>query len=106
MVTGADVDYAALTHALLSHLKGTDGFAVNFRHRVTGLEHLPDGRWRVQVKDLDSGQRQSVNTKFVFLGAGGGPLPLLQKSGIPEGRGHGGLPVPRPRLRTEKPLLA
>ncbi|HUZ29089.1 MAG TPA: malate dehydrogenase (quinone) [Solirubrobacteraceae bacterium] len=106
MVTGADVDYGALTHALLSHLKGTGGFAVHFRHRVTGLEHLPDGRWRVQVKDLDSGQRQSVNTRFVFLGAGGGALPLLQKSEIPEGRGYAGFPVSGIWLRTDHAQVA
>jgi malate dehydrogenase (quinone) len=29
----------------------------------------------------------------VFLGAGGGALPLLQKSGIAEARGYGGFPV-------------
>jgi malate dehydrogenase (quinone) len=106
MVTGSDVDYGALTHALLSHLKGTGGFTVHFRHRVTGLEHLPDGRWRVQVEDLDSGQRQSVNTRFVFLGAGGGALPLLQKSEIPEGRGYAGFPVSGIWLRTDNAQLA
>jgi len=34
-----------------------------------------------------------VTAKFVFIGAGGGALPLLQRSGIPEGRGYGGFPV-------------
>jgi malate dehydrogenase (quinone) len=36
--------------------------------------------------------------KFVYLGAGGGALLLLEKSGIPEGRGYGGFPV---RLRCD-----
>jgi len=34
-----------------------------------------------------------VRSKFVILGAGGGALSLLQKSGIPEGLPYAGFPV-------------
>jgi L-2-hydroxyglutarate oxidase LhgO len=52
-----------------------------------------DGRWRVSVKDVLDGSVATVSAKFVFIGAGGGALPLLQKSKIPEGKGYGGFPV-------------
>ena len=52
-----------------------------------------DGRWRVSIKDTYDGRDATIVSKFVFIGAGGGALPLLQKSKIPEGRGYGGFPV-------------
>jgi malate dehydrogenase (quinone) len=58
------------------------------------------------VKDRASGRKQRLSAKFVFLGAGGGALPLLQKSGIPEGRGFGGFPVSGLWLRCDVPALA
>jgi malate dehydrogenase (quinone) len=93
MVTGADVDYGALTLDLLAYLEGLEGFAVHYSHRVTKVAREAGGRWRVEIKDGHSGERRSVTGKFVFLGAGGGALPLLQASGIPQGKGYGGFPV-------------
>jgi malate dehydrogenase (quinone) len=47
-----------------------------------------------------------VQSKFVFIGAGGGSLPLLQKSGIPEGRGYAGFPVSGIWLRCDQPEIS
>ena len=93
IVTGADVDYGALTHLLVTQLEGQSAFAVSYKRPVTYLARSEDGRWRVTVKDLDSGETQTVSARFVFIGAGGGALELLEKSGIPEGQGYGGFPV-------------
>jgi malate dehydrogenase (quinone) len=93
IVTGADVDYGALTHLLVAQLQAQLGFSVRYKHRVTGLARSADGRWRVTVEDLGSGETATVSARFVFIGAGGGALELLQKSGIPEGHGYGGFPV-------------
>jgi hypothetical protein len=60
-------------------------------------------QWRVEVENTRSGDKRSVTTKFVFIGAGGGALPLLQKSGIPEGKGYGGFPVSGIWLRCDDP---
>ncbi len=103
IVTGTDVDYGSLTHHLVHHLVSQPGCEVHYHHRVTNLIREADGRWRVEVQDLDSGEKQSVKTKFVFIGAGGGALPLLQKSGIPEGHGYGGFPVSGIWLRCDNP---
>jgi malate dehydrogenase (quinone) len=105
MVIGADVDYGSLTRHLVSYLQTRDGFAVHYSHEVTGLERAPDGRWRLEVKDVRSGDQRSTLGRFVFLGAGGGALPLLQKSGIPEGRGYGGFPVSGIWLRCDDPTV-
>src|SRR5499426_3796505 len=100
MVTGTDVDYGALTKVLLDSLKGKEGFSIHFLHRVQDLRR--DGSlWNVRVRNEKSGEHWHVPAKFVFIGAGGGSLPLLQKSGIPEGRGYAGFPVSGEWLRCD-----
>jgi hypothetical protein len=93
IITGADVDYGALTHLLVKGLSDQPGFKVHYNRKVVGLEREGDGRWRVSVEDTGDGAVETVSAKFVFIAAGGGALPLLQKSKIPEGRGYGGFPV-------------
>ncbi len=93
IVTGADVDYGALTHLLVAQLQAQSGFSVHYKHHVTGLERGTNARWHVKVKHTVSGETRTLSARFVFIGAGGGALELLQKSGIPEGHGYGGFPV-------------
>ncbi|HSR77870.1 MAG TPA: malate dehydrogenase (quinone) [Xanthobacteraceae bacterium] len=103
IVTGADCDYGSLTRTLVAHLTGTPGFKVHYGWQVTGLRREPGGRWRIDMKNKHAGQTQSTTAKFVYLGAGGGALPLLQKSEIPEGKGYGGFPVSGIWLRCDDP---
>jgi malate dehydrogenase (quinone) len=105
MVIGTDVDYGALTNLLLDSLDGKDGFAIHYFTRVQELRRDGDG-WRVGLRDEQSGQTREVQAKLVFIGAGGGSLPLLQKSGIPEGRGYAGFPVSGIWLRCDSPEIA
>jgi malate dehydrogenase (quinone) len=105
MVTGTDVDYGALTNLLLDSLSGKEGFSINFCHRVMDL-HRDGDRWSVQVRDEKSGEHWDVQARFVFIGAGGGALHLLQKSGIPEGQGYGGFPVSGEWLRCDDPQVS
>jgi malate dehydrogenase (quinone) len=106
IVTGTDVDYGAVTSHLVRHLIRLPGCKVHYKNRVTHLAREENGRWRVEVVDLDSGEKRSVRAKFVFIGAGGGALPLLQKSGVPEGRGYGGFPVSGIWLRCDDPEIS
>ena len=92
MLTGTDVDYGALTKDLLDSLRNKEGFSIHFFHRVQDLRRDGD-LWSVRVRDEKSGEHWDVQAKFIFIGAGGGSLPLLQKSGIPERRGYAGFPV-------------
>jgi malate dehydrogenase (quinone) len=101
IITGADVDYGSLTRSLVGYLAGMKGFTVHYGHRVTGISQEPGGRWRIETKS-QQGEKRSTTAKFVYLGAGGGALPLLQKSGIPEGKGYGGFPVSGIWLRCDE----
>jgi malate dehydrogenase (quinone) len=101
IITGSEVDYGALTHLLVKYLSDQPGFDVHYNRKVVGLDREDDGRWRVAVEDVVDGSIATVSAKFVFIGAGGGALPLLQKSKIPEGKGYGGFPVSGVWLRCD-----
>jgi malate dehydrogenase (quinone) len=105
MVTGTDVDYGALTKDLLDSLRGKDGFSIHFFSRVQDLQRDGDA-WRVKIRDENSGDERYVEAGFVFIGAGGGSLPLLEKSEIPEGRGYAGFPVSGIWLRCDNQEIA
>jgi malate dehydrogenase (quinone) len=105
MEIGTDIDFGSLTHRLLDHLKAQPGVTIHLRHEVLNLHREPGNSWRVYVRDKAADRKRTVCGKFVFLGAGGGALPLLQKSGIPEGRGFGGFPVSGQWLRCQNAEL-
>lgn len=104
MVTGTDVNYGALTSILLDYLKKQEGFSIHFFSRVQDLKRVGTD-WKVRVRDEKTGEHRDVHTKFVFLGAGGGSLHLLQKSGIPEGNGYAGFPVSGIWMRCDNPKV-
>lgn len=89
---GTDVNFGEIVNQLRENLSQEDGFDVFVEHEVENLNKDGD-KWCLQVRDLRSGTLKKVKAQFVFLGAGGGSFPLLQKSGIPEGKGYGGFPV-------------
>ncbi|KMY52928.1 malate:quinone oxidoreductase [Bacillus sp. FJAT-27231] len=90
--TGTDVNFGALTRMLFEHLE-TQNVEINYKHSVEGIKRTKDGLWEVKVHDLDGCKMEYHTAKFVFLGAGGGSLELLQKTGIPEGKHIGGFPI-------------
>ncbi len=90
---GTDVDFGMLTRKLVKALTRHSTFDLKLSHTISSLKQQQDGRWQVRVKDNHTGHSKTVDAGFVFLGAGGGALPLLQKSGIPESLGYGGFPV-------------
>ena len=92
METGTDVNFGALTRQLFEHLKKQDDVALRLSHHVDHL-HKEKNEWLVSVKDKTTGDEKMVRAKFVFIGAGGGALPLLEKAHIPEASGFGGFPV-------------
>jgi malate dehydrogenase (quinone) len=105
IVTGTDVDYGSLTHLLVAQLSAQSKFSVHYKQRVVGLERESDGRWRVEIEDVERREVHTVSAKFVFIGAGGGALPLLEKSHIPEAHGYGGFPVSGIWLRCDVPAV-
>ncbi len=90
--SGTDVNFGALTRILFAHLKNKN-VDIKFNHHVDDIKRTGDGSWELKVRNVDSGTVERHTAKFVFIGGGGGSLHLLQKSGIPEGKGIGGFPV-------------
>lgn len=89
--SGTDVNFGALTRMLFDHLKNKD-VDIHYNHSVDDLKRTSDGSWEVKVRN-GSGTVERHKAKFVFIGGGGGSLPLLQKSGISEGKHIGGFPI-------------
>lgn len=90
--SGTDVNFGALTRVLFEHLE-KKGVRIKYNHAVDDIRRTKDGRWEVKVHSADDGLIGSREADFVFIGAGGGSLPLLQMTGIPESKHIGGFPV-------------
>ncbi len=93
MDMGTDVNFGALTRAMFNNLKAMDNVSIFFNTEIRDIEREDDGSWEIEIKNLDTGKKKKRKASFVFIGAGGGSLHLLEKSDIPEGRGFGGFPV-------------
>ncbi|MGW9855906.1 malate dehydrogenase (quinone) [Staphylococcus hominis] len=90
--TGTDVNFGALTKKLISNLMERN-VDVTYHQEVQNIERLSNGHWNVTVKDLKSNTIHNFESEFVFIGAGGASLPLLQKTGIKQSKHIGGFPV-------------
>jgi malate dehydrogenase (quinone) len=101
---GTDVNFGEITRQLVASLQKKPNFSLSLGHEVREIKRNPDNTWNVTVADLKNGDKESViKAKFVFIGAGGASLTLLQKSGIPEADNYGGFPVGGEFLVTENP---
>ncbi|MDH4652716.1 MULTISPECIES: malate:quinone oxidoreductase [unclassified Pseudomonas] len=104
MAIGTDVNFGEITRQLIDSLTRSDKVSLNLKHEVRDIKRNDDGTWTVVVADLGNDEAvRSVKAKFVFIGAGGGALKLLQKSGIPEAEGYAGFPVGGQFLVTRNP---
>ncbi len=105
IASGTDVDFGSLTHRLVDGLVER-GASLKLNHRVTGLRRSrKTGLWHLRVNHEVGSTRQEVTARFVFVGAGGAALNLLQRSGIREIRGYGGFPISGQFLHTDDPGL-
>lgn len=103
-VIGTDVNFGEITRQLVQNLTTKDNFDLQLSSEVRGLKQNEDKSWTVTIADLANGEKErTVDAKFVFIGAGGASLPLLQASGIPEGDVYGGFPVGGQFLVTDNP---
>lgn len=103
---GTDVNYGEITRQLIGSLKKDQNFKLETSTEVTDFKRNSDNSWHVTVKDVKSGDKRSVDAKYVFIGAGGAAIKLLQKTGIPEADNYGGFPVGGSFLMTENPEIA
>jgi malate dehydrogenase (quinone) len=102
--SGTDVDFGALTHQLIE--SATDaGAELRLNTEVRGLKKQKDGTWVIRHRQLVGRTPGETRARFVFVGAGGWALKLLQKSGIPEIKGYGVFPISGQFLRTDNPAV-
>lgn len=99
---GTDVNFGALTRSIFKYLETLEGVSLHFNHEVQKLKKKED-KWRIKITDLATGTKKKIFTPFVFIGAGGGSLLLLEKANIPEGEGYGGFPVSGQWLKCTNP---
>ena len=103
MAIGTDVNFGTLTRALFDQLRRQPGVAFELGQEIEDLKRKEGDLWRVKIRDLATGTSRKVYTRFVFIGAGGGSLTLLEKSDIPEANGFGGFPVSGQWLKCTQP---
>ncbi|MBD9561718.1 malate dehydrogenase (quinone) [Pseudomonas sp. PDM09] len=103
---GTDMNFGEITRQFVAHLQTTPKFDLKLSSEVQDITKNADGSWRVSYKNLKDGTKTETDAKFVFIGAGGGALHLLQKSGIPEAQEYAGFPVGGSFLVTENPTIA
>lgn len=101
---GTEVDFGALARGMLAWLGRQEGCAVMPGHRAAAVRR-GSGAWIVAARHVESGDVRLHHAPFVFLGAGGGTLPLLQSTGLPEVRGLGCFPIGGQWLTCEHPAV-
>jgi malate dehydrogenase (quinone) len=101
---GTDVDFGVLSRQLIGYAVST-GTTALFGREVRNLSRERDGSWMLTIRNRRTGESRRLGARFVFVGAGGGTLPLLQKSAIGEIKGFGGFPIGGQFLRSGNPAI-
>lgn len=101
---GTDVDYGAMTRQLFAGIQRS-GAEIRTGNSIHALQKQRDGRWHLKVKNRNTGAITTEAARFVFVGAGGRAIQLLQQSGIAEVRGFAGFPVSGQFFRCTNPEL-
>ncbi|MCU7251925.1 malate dehydrogenase (quinone) [Pseudomonas koreensis] len=103
---GTDMNFGEITRQFAGYLQTKPNFDLKLSSEVQDITKNADGTWRVSYKNLKDGTETETDAKFVFIGAGGGALHLLQKSGIAEAKEYAGFPVGGSFLVTDNPAIA
>jgi len=102
---GSDVDFESLSHQMLKILSTNKNFAVHVNHEIKSISQAQDKTWDLKIYNAKTKKIILVNAKFIFIGAGGSTIHLLQKSNIKNQIGYGGFPVNGEWLICTKPSL-
>lgn len=102
MPIGTDVNFGAITRGMIAHLKSCDNVEVNLGYEIETITKKGE-QWNIEIENLETKATSTVKADFVFIGAGGGAIPLLEKTEIPESKGYGGFPVSGQWLKCTNP---
>ncbi|MCO8164343.1 malate dehydrogenase (quinone) [Pseudomonas sp. 21LCFQ010] len=103
---GTDVNFGEITRQYVGYLQSRPNFDLKLSTEVRDITRNADGSWHVEYKNLKDGTSGATDAKFLFVGAGGAALPLLQASGIEEAKAYAGFPVGGSFLVTDNPTIA
>ena len=90
---GTDVNFGELTRKLAKNISEHDNAEVHYKHEVLDFKQLEDSSWEVKILNIRDGKIEYHTADYIFIGAGGNAIPLLQKTGIPESKHLGGFPI-------------
>ncbi len=93
MDMGTDVNFGTLTRKMGRFLAEDSNVEVFLYHEAKDIDAREDGKWNIRMRDRLNNHDQEIITNFLFIGAGGYSLPLLDSSDIAEAEGYGGFPV-------------
>ena len=102
---GSDVDFESLSHEMLKILSKSKNFSVHTHHEIKSLSQKKDLTWEIKILNIKTNDTFLVNAKFIFIGAGGSTIHLLQKSNIKNQIGYAGFPVNGEWLICKNPSL-
>ncbi len=102
---GSDVNFESLSHQMLKILSANKNFSVHVNHEIKSISQAKDKTWDLKIYNAKNKKIISINAKFIFIGAGGSTIHLLQKSNIKNQIGYGGFPVNGEWLICTKPSL-
>ncbi len=100
---GYDVNFGEIVDQIFDYFEKHDNIDLHLESDVHDLEQVDEGRWLIDVTDETGGPSWKILANYVFNGAGGGALPILDNSGIEEGAGYGGFPISGLFLRCTNP---
>ncbi len=103
MSKGKDVNFGAITKGMINYLRNLEGVKVYLANEIEDIKRRDDDRWELHVKNLENDADFVNLTDFVFIGAGGAAISLLEDSDIPEAEGYGGFPVSGKFLQCKNP---
>ncbi len=93
MPLGTDVNFENLSLSMFQYLENQPGVTIYYNHKVKKIKQKKEGHWQLKIKNLTTATTFKTISKFVFIGAGGASLLLLEKANIAEGEGYGGFPI-------------
>src|SRR5699024_10350110 len=98
-----DVNFGEITHKMMHYLQHDDAVNIQYNSEVVSIHQNKHKQWEVKVKNDASGLLAYYHADFLFIGAGGNAIPLLQKSKINQSKGIGGFPISGQFLYCDKP---
>ncbi|SIS48132.1 malate dehydrogenase (quinone) [Salimicrobium flavidum] len=102
---GTDVNFGELTRKMLESLEKKDNVNILYNRTVNDIKQRDNDTWEVKVRNFEDDTLEEHTASFAFIGAGGGALPILQKTGIPESKHIGGFPISGEFLVCDNPEI-